>query len=94
MTAQPEGLISILLNRSARVDERDDAAMNLGSYDAALPTLIEAARNLSEDNMVAASLGASIGEIWERRGGFDAALIETLHPQSRRELLERFGDVT
>jgi hypothetical protein len=92
MNDQPAALISVLLDPTARSDERDDAAMDLADYDAALPTLIVAARNHDEHETVAASLGAAIGEIWTRIGGFDIAIVETLHPQARSELLQRFED--
>jgi hypothetical protein len=32
-TAQPEGLISVLLDQDAEVGDRNDAAMDLGSFD-------------------------------------------------------------
>lgn len=91
MIDQPAALIAILLDQTARIDERDDAAMNLGDYDAALPTLFEAARNRDEHEAVAASLGTAIGEIWTRTSGFDIAVVENLHPQARSELFQIFG---
>jgi hypothetical protein len=83
---QPQGLISVLLDRTARLDERDDAAMDLSAYDEALPVLIEAAQNTAEDEMVAASIGESIGEMWTRLGGFDPDAVARMHPAARNEI--------
>jgi hypothetical protein len=84
---QPDGLISVLLDRTLRPDERDDAAMDLSAYDEALPILIEAAQNLSEDEMVAESIGESLGEMWKRLGGgFDPTVVARMHPAAQREI--------
>jgi hypothetical protein len=87
---QPQGLISVLLDQTARPDERDDAAMDLSAYDEALPVLIEAAQNAAEDEMVAESIGESIGEMWKRLGGYDPALVARMHPAAQREISYRF----
>lgn len=65
-------LIKILLDPSARVDEKDDVAMDLGDYDdeRALFALFEAGSNLNEDSMVLDSCGESIGEILIRKNDF------------------------
>lgn len=79
-----EDLIEILLDSTARIDERDDAAMNLAKYndDRALEALIKAA-NLEEDNTVLNSVGESIGEIWVTRNIFNNHVYRTL-PSSTR----------
>lgn len=89
---QLDGLISVLLDGAASIAERDDAAIDLSDFDEALPTLIEAARNPNEHDVIAASLGVAIGEIWERSGNFDLAVVRTLHPQALSELLQKFSE--
>ena len=83
---QPSGLLSVLLSKSAPIEDRVEAAGDLGMYDAALPSLIDAAMNLTEDDRVAESLGESIADIWTRIGGFDLATVERMHPEARREV--------
>ena len=46
-TKQPEGLISVLLDRSRDFGDRHDAAMDLQNYDE--PEAIEALRNVKSD---------------------------------------------
>ena len=62
---QPEGLISVLRDRNARGDERDDAAMDLGSYDdvSALNAVLAVAVDPDEDDTVAAAAGESLAEM-------------------------------
>ena len=60
--------------------------MDLSTYNEALPVLIEAAQNAYEDEIVAGSIGESIGEIWKRVGGFVSAVIGRMHPAAQRAL--------
>ena len=76
--AQPEGLIFVLRDIGAPVGDRDDAAMDLAEFDAALPVLVEIALRPGEDEMLVDSCGESIAEIWQRTSGFDRATFDRL----------------
>lgn len=89
-TPQPEGLLSVLLSKTAGIDDRSEAAQDLGAYDAALPILIEAAQNASEDDSVAESIGEAVADFWSRIGGFDRELVERMHPAAKLEIGLRF----
>jgi hypothetical protein len=91
---QPEGLIGILLDRTARIDERDDAAMDLGGYDdeRALAALIVIAASPSEPETLQSSAGTAIGEIWARTAVFDQAVFAQLTPIAQTELRGAMGD--
>ena len=84
-----EGLISVLLDFTAELSERDDAAMDLGEFDdeRALSALYMIANNHAEDETLAASCGESIAQIWLRRGACDEQILETLHPSASSEVL-------
>lgn len=58
-------LIDVLLDKTAREDERDDAAMDLGQYNdiRALEALTKIASDPSEDDVIVDSCAESIGEI-------------------------------
>lgn len=86
--AQPAGLISVLCDKSARLDERDDAAIDLGRFDEpeALAALVAAATDATEDNLIVGKAGESIGEIWQRTGRLDLGLLERLLPSAQREV--------
>jgi hypothetical protein len=86
-TTQPDGLISVLLDKSAPANDRAEAAGDLGMYDAALPHLIETALDLNEEDEVVEPVGESIADIWLRIGGFDPAVVERMHPVARKELM-------
>lgn len=83
---QPDGLVFVLLSKSAPTDDRVEAAGDLGMYDGALAFLIEAAMNLAEDDRVAEALGESVADIWMRVGGVDVAILERMHPAAQREV--------
>jgi hypothetical protein len=82
---QPEGLMAVLLDRSARADERDDAAMDLGTFDEpeALRALLQVGSDPNEDPDLLVSVGESIGEIWARQGAYDEAQLCSLLPAAR-----------
>jgi hypothetical protein len=84
--SQPAGLLSVLLNSSASLSERDDAAGDLADYEDALPTLISVAMTANEDNMIVNSCGISIGEIWKRLGCFDQAIFDKLPRGAQSEI--------
>ncbi|MEZ4742683.1 MAG: hypothetical protein R3B45_09580 [Bdellovibrionota bacterium] len=70
---QLEGLISVLLDKNAREDERDDAAMDLSSYNEpeVESALFQAIGNHDTPKVVIASCGESLAEIWLRNETFD-----------------------
>jgi hypothetical protein len=86
---QPGGLIGVLLNREARLDERHDAAMDLAQHDepAALDALIVVASDAAADPELLDSCGESIAEIWARRGCADAKVLARLRDEARVILL-------
>lgn len=91
---QPAGLISVLLDSSARVDERDDAAMDLGVYDgeAVLAALYVVACDPAVDEMVQDSAEQSIVEIWHRGGMFDEAVAKRMEPAAQHLIWHHFPD--
>lgn len=66
---QPQGLIGVLLDKNAEIGDRDDAAMDLSSYDApeVEAALIEIASDATVDEMILESAGESLAEIWIRK---------------------------
>ena len=81
---QPEGLISVLNDLSAPFGDRGDAAMDLGAYDEALPTLVAIAGREGEDPDIVEDCGESIGDIWKRTGGFDRAIYLSLPADAQK----------
>jgi hypothetical protein len=88
--SQPHGLISVLCDVSAPVGDRDDAAMDLAAFDEALPVLISVARRADEDEMIVDQCAHSIGVIWQRTGGFDQEVFNSL-PKLAQDLIRAFG---
>jgi hypothetical protein len=84
---QPKGLISVLLDASARIDERDDAAMDLSAYSEpeVEAALLHAARDPATPESVVASCGESLAELWVRRGAIGSDALESLPPSAREE---------
>jgi tetratricopeptide (TPR) repeat protein len=82
---QPEGLVGVLLDRTRRSDERDDAAMALGGYDQpeALAALVEVASDPQSDPGLLDSCGESIGEICARRAIPDLVVLDGLRAEAR-----------
>jgi hypothetical protein len=90
--AEPQdtlALIQILRDRSARVDERDDAAIDLGRSDddGALAALLEIGAQSDDDDMVLGSVGESIAHIAIRRGTFESSWLALLAPPTVDELV-------
>lgn len=86
--AQVAGLVEVLLDESASSAERDDAAMDLGAVDndTALHALLEVATSrFEQDELVLASCGESIANLWLKRGRFDPAAFARLTPAARKE---------
>ncbi|XVU29473.1 hypothetical protein ACQPZJ_21085 [Actinoplanes sp. CA-054009] len=90
MTRSPaSALVSILLDGSAREDERDDAAQGLSAFDEGEvhAALARVAADALESELVAASAGESLAELWIVRGGIDRAVFERLVPVARAEVV-------
>ncbi|MEU6392385.1 hypothetical protein [Streptomyces sp. NPDC046939] len=83
---QPAGLISVLLDRTARIDERDDAAMDLEAYagEHVVQALIDVVSSPVEDELVLASAAESLGRILARDSGCPEELLVSLRPDARR----------
>ncbi len=85
-TAQPAGLISVLLDKSAPLGDRDDAAMDLEAFDdhTVQSALLEVLLNLEEDDGLVTTAAESYGQIWANSGRskFDAPLDE-MHPAAK-----------
>lgn len=79
--------IKTLLDTNARVDQRDDAAMDLGRYDddQVLNALITVAFNPYEDMSILDVCGGSIAAILIRRNEFRKDIIQKLCDPARHE---------
>ncbi|MUV14157.1 hypothetical protein [Noviluteimonas gilva] len=86
LISQPEGLIDVLLDQSAEVGDRDDAAMDLGAYDGedVEAALAQVACDPATDEMIADSCGQSLAELWCRKGRVNDAILVRLTPASLR----------
>jgi len=84
---QPDGLIAVLEDSTARTDERDDAAMDLGDYDepSALEALLSVAHDPSTPGIVLASAGESIARILLRSQRMTVAGVDDLLPAAHAE---------
>ncbi|MFJ8400676.1 hypothetical protein ACIQ9K_09390 [Streptomyces microflavus] len=87
---QPAGLISVLLNRAAGVDERDDAAMDLEAYSGehVVKALIGVTSSPREDELVLDSAAECLGRILARDGGCPEELLASLRPDAKRMVEE------
>ncbi len=65
-------LIDILLDNSATISERDDAAMDLSAFDSnnVVYALIKAGSDNSNNEIILSSVGESLAEIWIRNDSF------------------------
>ncbi len=68
-----DGLISVLLNTTARIDERDDAGIDLGKYDddRALNALLTIVLDPNVEPFINDACGESIARIWIKRNYFN-----------------------
>jgi hypothetical protein len=85
-------LIDVLLDESADIAERDDAAIDLGEYDddRALAALAQVAV-MTDSEILASSCGESLAQMWIRKGSFDPQTVHSLHGPAKRELRELFS---
>jgi hypothetical protein len=84
---QPAGLISVLLDRDAREDERDDAAGDLEGYDGdeVIAALAHVASSPDEhDDTLLDTCGESLGGIWARTGMVQPEVYRALRKPARR----------
>ncbi|MBM9508668.1 hypothetical protein [Actinacidiphila acididurans] len=81
-------LVDILLDTGARADERDDAAGYLGRYPA--PAVVDALARIAcstdEDEVLVATAGESIAEIWLALGAVEPRILGSLAPPARAEV--------
>ncbi|RKZ50440.1 MAG: hypothetical protein DRR16_08595 [Candidatus Parabeggiatoa sp. nov. 3] len=84
---QVRKLAAILVDSTATLTEKDDAAINLGEFDEseALTALIVAAQSEKVEEMVLASIGESIAQIWIRLDNFDSMIFNQLPRGAQRE---------
>jgi HEAT repeat protein len=88
-----DGLIEVLRDGTARIDERDDAAIDLGKSDdpVALQALLDVARDSAEDAMVLGSVGESLAEIALRNRSFEHAWLDGMTRAAALELTAALG---
>jgi len=86
MIDQPKGLISVLLDKTARTDERDDAAMDLANYPSneTRKALFQVASDPLEES-IADVAGESLGHVWVEMDMFDSMEYKKLIPNAQRE---------
>ena len=84
---QPGILIKILLNPKARVDERDDAAIDLAAFDRpeVEEALLKVALDSTANDVIRGSCGESLAEIWLRRNRFNSMAYAQLSGAARSE---------
>ena len=81
-------LVEILLDPTARIDERDDAAIDLGKYDddRALNALLSVVLDPKGEPSILDVSAESIAEIWVKRNYLDVNLYNKMIPVARREI--------
>lgn len=87
-------LIEILLDKSASISERDDAAMDLSTYDS--NDVIDALFKVGIDNLVneiiLSSVGESLAEIWVRNDSFSIDIYTQLSDATKFAIKENMAD--
>lgn len=81
-------LIEVLLDVNARIDERDDAAIDLGKYndDRALNALLSIVLDAKAEPFIVDASGESIAEIWIKRNYFNIDLYKKMSAAARNEI--------
>ena len=81
-------LVEILLDKTASIAERDDAAIDLRGYndDRALLALIKIVTDEHEEQFIFDNCGESIATIWVKRDYFDTNLYKKMVPDAQYEL--------
>lgn len=87
-----KGLIEVLLDETARIDERDDAGMDLGKYsDArAIEPLISVILDLKNEDWFVESCASSLAEIWCALGYWDKDVVLKMRSEARSEIMGIF----
>ncbi|WP_043930596.1 hypothetical protein [Bacillus sp. EB01] len=80
-------LIKLLLDPTAREDERDDAAIGLAQYDdqEVEAALIQAIHDPNTTEIIKASCGTSLAEIWLRTNRIDHQILANLPEPAKTE---------
>lgn len=80
-------LVALLANTNARVDERDDAAMDLAASDdpAAVQALLDVGRRRDENETLLSSIGESLAQISLRAGKVQRSWLTYLAPPAAAE---------
>jgi len=83
---QPEGLLSVLMDRTAALGDRIDAAMDLSGFDQTEVerVLYSVACDSSVDDDLIDAAGESLWEIWLRNDKLDMARVQLLQPAARK----------
>jgi hypothetical protein len=83
--SQPAGLIAVLLDTGADYGDRDDAAMDLSTYDhpEVEQALVSVVLGLDADSFLADTAGESLAEIWCRSNKIDLELLQRLPEPAR-----------
>lgn len=81
------GLVSVLLDSSNPIADRDDAAMDLAYFDedAAFDALVLVGSDESVNEIILWSCGSSLGEIWLRRGEYEQSVFDSLSSKAKQE---------
>lgn len=92
---QPDGLISVLVDEFADEASRDDAAMDLSMFNESSveDALIRVASSLQTSDILCASCGESLAEIWERKSKFNRMAYQGLRPAAKSEIETYFNEV-
>jgi len=90
---QPQGFISVLLDRNVDWAERDDAATYLIPYDEqeVEEVLFSVASNLTVDDDIAESCGECVAEIWCRKNMLSIDKLRKLKPAALKEAVGIIG---
>ncbi len=91
-TSKIELLIEILLDPNARDDEKDDAVIELGNYPnkKVEEVLLLVSNDPSFDEMIRASCGESLAEIWVKQSKLDISKLKSLTGIALQEALSLF----
>ncbi len=89
MKTDKEKLISVIYDDTSRDDEIDDAVMDLSKFDDddVIQILMKVANDASFDDMIRASAGESLADIWIRRSIVDYSQLGSLTETALKEAL-------
>ncbi|MCM3625756.1 hypothetical protein M3194_00080 [Paenibacillus glycanilyticus] len=89
MKTDKEKLIEVIYNDTSRDDEIDDAVMDISKFDDddVIHILMKLANEASFDDMIRASAGESLADIWIRRSIIDFKQLGSLTGIALKEAL-------